>query len=1064
LPTRRGFSLNQTWAALAAAAVVVPVTLVMAWYGWQSYNTQLNYALQVERQGNELLKISLESEVSRLKSLFINQGETLSLFVDQANEPVGLGHIYTLLRNMLEQEPAIHEIILLSPNSKILAFVEAHDLTRPGKHSEAELQTISEEWGFDVGEEQARIVIPLQGRNYLGSPKIHDGLTVITMSSPVGKNIDAVLIALVDASKLWTAGSPEHGIGTSKTRDYILDAHGVLIHDIPGSSYKAGDLMTHLGITRAALIEQDWRADQSYIGITNQLVYGTKTHIPVLGWTLTSEVIGAEITRPIWQFLFQIFAFSLIVISFFVWGVVYLARRTLSPLAEASRAIDRIAGGDLSMELKPSGIRELNAMVLGFNNMVKSRRHTENILRKREQYLAITLNSIGDAVITTNIRGKITNMNPVAETLTGWSKNNCTGLPLADVVLFSNAKTQTPILDPLRPVLERGETIALTNDTMLTARDGSTRHIANSAAPIIDEHGSIRGAVLVISNVSEKYKLSQEIDKQLVRFKELANLALTLTGAPQDIFDTISELIARLLGVQVVCISEVQGHEQIFLSVFASGKLSPQTGDRNGLPDTPCGVVVRDGKLQIFDGVSDQFPKAAVMQKHGAQAYCGCPALDSEGNVVAVVYLLQNKPHTFSDDDQSLLRIFSQRIGLEIEHARFLRRLKEQEGQLRQSQKMDAVGQLTGGLAHDFNNLLAIIQGNLSFLEEDLSDGRPISTEDLRESVQASLSAGRRGAELTHRLLSFSRQQALQPEVLNVSGVVQGMEDLLERTLGEDIEIRWHLSAGDWLALADASQLENVLLNLVLNARDAMPGGGTLTIETIEASLDDAEANAQGDIASGDYMILAVSDSGVGMPADVLDRVFEPFFTTKDRDKGTGLGLSMVYGFAKQSQGHVAIYSEQEKGTTVKIYLPRAANNVGRLDAESVKPLVEGGDETILIVEDDPEVRRITKRILMRQGYTVLESENGLEALELLGKANAIDLLLSDIVLPGGISGPEIAKKVRGKLPNLKILFMSGYTENAVVHHGYLDEGVDLINKPFTFKTLGSKVRDVLDA
>lgn len=1060
-----GFSLNQAWAVLATIAVVVPVTITMAWYGWQSYVSQMDYALQAKRQANEMLRFKIVSEVGRLKSLFENKSDVFSLLVERAGDAVALNDIYILMNNALEREQAIHEIVLLSPGSKIIAAVGAQDEYADAfPPSEAALAEIATQWGFDVARDHPRVVIPLQGRNYIGSPGMYDGLTIFTMATPVGKKVNAVIVAKIDAAKLWEGGVPDQGIAIQKARDYMLDSRGVLIHDIPGSDYKAGDLMTHLSITQAALIEQDWRSDQSYIGTTKQLVFGTKTQIPLLGWTLVSEVIVAEIRQPIWESLLQIFAFSLLVIGLFVCGIVYMAKKTLAPIRSASQVIDRIAGGDLNLELKPSGIRELNKVAEGFNNMIRAQRRTENMLRKREQDLAITLNSIGDAVIATDIRGKITNMNPVAELLTGWKTENCIGLPLVDVVLFSDAKTKAPIDDPLKQVLQQGEAITLTNDIMLTARDGTAHHIANSAAPIVDDHGTIRGAVLVIGDVTEKYKLGQEVDKQLERFKELSNLALTLTGAPQDIFDTISELVARLIGVQVVCVSEIQGEEQHFLSIYANGELSSDPRGNSNLADTPCGVVVRDREIRIYDDVARLFPEAMVMQKYNAHAYCGCPALNSNGDVVAVIYLLHGETRCFSEDDQSLLRIFSQRIGLEIEHAQFLRQLRDQEAQILQSQKMEAVGQLTGGLAHDFNNLLAIIDGNLSLLEADIENGRQIPPEELRESVLASLSAGRRGAELTHRMLAFSRKQALQPEVLNINHIVEGMEDLLERTLGEDIEIGWHLATKGWRTLADASQLENVLLNLVLNARDAMPAGGKLTIETGEIVLEESYARARGDFVAGDYVMLAVSDNGIGMEAGVVERVFEPFYTTKELGKGTGLGLSMVYGFAQQSGGHVVIYSEPGKGTTVKIHLPRTARAYKALDEQDSKGSQMNGDETILIIEDDEEVRSVTKRILIRHGYTVLESENGLNALALFDKVSTIDLLLSDVVLPGGMSGPEIAQKVHQRNPGMKVLYMSGYTENSVIHHGQLEDGIDLISKPFTQKALGHKVREVLDA
>ena len=384
------------------------------------------------------------------------------------------------------------------------------------------------------------------------------------------------------------------------------------------------------------------------------------------------------------------------------------------------------------------------------------------------------------------------------------------------------------------------------------------------------------------------------------------------------------------------------------------------------------------------------------------------------------------------------------------------------EEQLRQALKMEAVGHLTGGLAHDFNNLLAIIEGYLSLLDENLREERDVSPAEARKFIGTALRAGRRGAELTHRLLAFSRKQPLRPVILDVNMIVEGMEHLLERTLGEDVDLRWHLEAVDWLAEVDESQLENVILNLAVNARDAMPDGGRLTIETAEVTLDDEYAQSHLEVTAGDYVMLAVSDTGTGMDVETLAQVFEPFFTTKEVGRGTGLGLSMVFGFAKQSGGHVAIYSEPGTGTTVRLYVPRAA-----AQTETVAKVQEacsgGGHETILVVEDDEDVRDVATRMLERLGYTVFAAQDGRTALTILENEGPCDLLLTDVVLPGGMSGPELAAAAQEKASGgVKVLYMSGYTENAILHHGRLAQGVNLIGKPFSYTSLGARVREAL--
>jgi len=379
------------------------------------------------------------------------------------------------------------------------------------------------------------------------------------------------------------------------------------------------------------------------------------------------------------------------------------------------------------------------------------------------------------------------------------------------------------------------------------------------------------------------------------------------------------------------------------------------------------------------------------------------------------------------------------------------------EERLRQSQRLEAVGQLTGGLAHDFNNLLTVVLGNTELLTEQLA-GEP----RLRALAEMAQSAARRGAELTQRLLAFARRQALEPRAVDVNVLLHGMDALLKRALGEHIEIELALEQGLAPALVDPGQLESALLNLCLNARDAMPGGGRLTIGTGEVTLDRSCAGGRPDVEPGRYVLISVSDTGEGIPPEHLGLVFEPFFTTKEKSKGTGLGLSMVYGFAKQSHGHVGIYSEPGQGTTVKMYLPRCG---GRSPESAETDLEHGGHEgteTVLLVEDDVLVRRYVEAQLRGLGYRVLAAGSGPEALEVLRERGDIDLLFTDVVMPGGMSGRELAEAARALRPALKVLYTSGYTEDALVHHGRLDPGVHLLVKPYRRADLALRVREAL--
>jgi PAS domain S-box-containing protein len=382
------------------------------------------------------------------------------------------------------------------------------------------------------------------------------------------------------------------------------------------------------------------------------------------------------------------------------------------------------------------------------------------------------------------------------------------------------------------------------------------------------------------------------------------------------------------------------------------------------------------------------------------------------------------------------------------------------EERLRLAQKMEAVGQLTGGVAHDFNNLLTVIGGNLETLQRRLveRDDQP-----LQRLVNSATRAASRAAVLTHQLLAFSRRQPLEPKSVLVNSLISGMSDMLRRSLPESISIETVLAGGVWPVFVDANQLENSLLNLAVNARDAMPDGGRLTIEAANVWLDEAYA-AAADIASGQYVGIFVSDSGVGMAEDVVSKAFDPFFTTKEVGQGTGLGLSQVYGFVKQSGGHVRIYSEIGAGTTIKIYLPRLRSPDSAVDDQPSAPTVPlGKGETILVVEDQADVRNYSVEMLRELGYRVLDAPDGRSGLRMIDAHRDIALLFTDIGLPGGMNGRQLADEALRRRAALRVLFTSGYAQNAIVHHGRLDPGVQLITKPFTFSGLALKVRSVLD-
>ena len=431
------------------------------------------------------------------------------------------------------------------------------------------------------------------------------------------------------------------------------------------------------------------------------------------------------------------------------------------------------------------------------------------------------------------------------------------------------------------------------------------------------------------------------------------------------------------------------------------------------------------------------------------------------GESVTVPFRMMHRDETVRWLDTSIVPVRD--VQGEVERidgiARDVTEARRLEAQLRQSQKMEMVGQLAGGVAHDFNNLLCVILGWTGMALADLPPDHA-----LREPLDEIRTAGEAAESLTRQLLAFSRQQLVEPTFLSVNALVADLEKMLRRLIGEHIEFRTRPAPDIGTVKMDRGQLEQVLMNLVLNARDAMSAGGTLTIETANVVLDDEYPRKVADVAPGAYVLLAVSDTGTGMSETVKARIFEPFFTTKERDKGTGLGLATCYGIAKQAGGHIAAYSEEGIGTTMKVYLPRhgeAAEAVARRGAATPTH----GVETILLVEDEPAVRRVTTLMLEALGYRVVSTSSGQDALRIVEEAReSFDLLLTDVVLAGGMNGATLAERAGVLRPALKVLFASGYTSDMTILHGLLERAVAFVHKPFSLESLGQKVREVLDA
>jgi two-component system cell cycle sensor histidine kinase/response regulator CckA len=794
----------------------------------------------------------------------------------------------------------------------------------------------------------------------------------IAYAVPV-RGADGVVVGLVAlwvrATALWEIATASNALAGPGSFAVLFDQHGIRVahtysQDMifrPGGIIdaqttdeliaerrfgdKTRDLLREVRgfpeqFDRARASSPDRAVFRGFAPVNQKWNYGVARRMDTVPWTLFYMIpelsFDAQITKMTRE---RTFAAAAIILIALLAGASFVSL-ILKPVGFLSQATEKIAVGDLAARVSVTQGDELGRLGASFNSMasriegqatalararddleieverrtaelvrttksleieIGERRRTEEALRESEQSLATTLDSIGDAVIATDVDGRIVRMNPVAETLTGWTRPEARGRQLAEIFRIASEDTRSPVENPVARVLREGVVVGLANHTVLISRDGTERVIADSGAPIRDAENRLRGVVLVFR-------------------------------------------------------------------------------------------------------------------------------------------------------DQTAERAAGQALGRASEA------LRKSEEQLRQSQKLEAVGRLAAGIAHDFNNLLSVILSYASMLLSGLKSENPM-TADLEEIKRA----GGRAADLTRQLLAFSRQQVLDPKILDLNEVVSNVNTMLTRVLGEDVELTMLLAPGLGSVKADRGQIEQVLMNLVVNARDAMPNGGKLTVETANVRLDETSAQRHIDVTPGAYVMISVSDTGIGMDKSTQARIFEPFFTTKERGKGTGLGLATVFGIVKQSGGNIWLYSEPGRGTTFKIYLSQAAgtpdeNATGDAPAEETS-----GTETILLVEDEEQVRVVASGILRRAGYHVLVAGGPGEAL-LISEQHAvrIHLLLTDVVMPK-MNGRQLAERIASMRPDIKMIFMSGYTDNVIVHHGVLDSGVAFFQKPFTPETLTRKVRLVLD-
>ena len=644
------------------------------------------------------------------------------------------------------------------------------------------------------------------------------------------------------------------------------------------------------------------------------------------------------------------------------------------------------------------GLQAKLARLLGtFRRQAASERRLRT---ERESLFSAVVESSNDAIITKLLDGTITGWNGAAERLFGFTAAEAIGKSINIIVPPDRRDEVGNIVERI----SRGEPIEH-HETSRVRKDGSTVDVSLSISPIRSASGKIVGISKAARDTTENKRtqraLSQEIEERRRIFDSSNDLILVTDTAGN--FIQVSPSVTAILGYQP---SDMIGHTAVEF-------IHP-------------------------DDLEHTRREMRAARRGQSKRNFETRYVNKEGKAVAL-----NWTGTWSEP---VRRHFF--IG------RDLTEKQAAEAQLRHAQKMDAVGQLTGGVAHDFNNILTVITGTIGILEEAVADQPQLAA--IAKLIDE---AAERGANLTKHLLAFARKQPLQPVEVDVNALVLEAAKLLNPTLGGNIEITPLLAEDAWTALADPNQLTTAVLNLAINARDAMPNGGKLALETSNIFLDENYANMQSEVVPGNYVMIAVSDTGTGIPPALLERVFEPFFTTKEVGKGTGLGLSMVFGFVKQSGGHVKIYSEEGHGTSVKIYLPRATGLQQTPAEASASSTVEGGHETILVVEDDTLVRRYVMTQIQSLGYATLEASNASDALRIIDDVPTIDLLFTDVIMPGAMNGRQLVDEALKRRPGLKTLYTSGYTENAIVHHGRLDSGVLLLAKPYRKSELARMIR-----
>jgi signal transduction histidine kinase len=615
-------------------------------------------------------------------------------------------------------------------------------------------------------------------------------------------------------------------------------------------------------------------------------------------------------------------------------------------------------------------------------------------------------------------------------------------------------------------------------------KDGSFYPVAFTASPIENDDGTPIGTIIEARSILEE----QEQRRTLETLNQTGQ-ALAAEVDLERIVQMVTDAGVRLTGARFGAFfyNRVADDGEKYVLYTLSGADRSQF-ERFGMPratevfgPTFKGEgVIRSDDILLDSRYGKNDPHNGMPNGHlPVRSYLAVPVQSRSGEVIGGLFFGHPEPCQFAKHHEDLMIGIAAHAAIAVDNARLYSELKRLNGSLeqrvqeavaeraqveealRQAQKMEAIGQLTGGIAHDFNNLLAGISGSLEIIERKLSQGR---TQGIDKFIAGAQTSAQRAAALTQRLLAFSRRQTLDPKPTDVNRLVLGMEDLIRRTVGPSIRLDVVGAAGLWPTKVDAAQLESALLNLAINARDAMPHGGLITIETANKWLD-VRAGLERDLPPGQYISICVTDSGTGIPKNIVDRIFDPFFTTKPIGQGTGLGLSMIHGFVRQSGGQVRVYSEDGQGTTMCLYLPRHTGTVGQEPVDDDGLIQDvGAGETVLVIDDEPTVRMLIVEVLEEAGYRAVEAEDGPSGMRILEGDARVDLLITDVGLPGGMNGRQVADAARIMRPDLKVLFITGYAENAAVGNGHLEAGMDVLTKPFVMADLANKITEMIES